>query len=140
MAELKTKKSNASAQDFVQQVENEKRRLDATRLLEMFEQETGESAVMWGDSIVGFGSYHYVYDSGREGDWPMVGFSPRKQNLTIYIMTGFAQATEILSKIGKYKNGKSCFYISKLEDVDERLLRQLIKNSYDRMKSKYHPE
>jgi hypothetical protein len=140
MAELKTKKNSASVLDFIQQVDHEKRKSDALRLLEIFTQETGESAVMWGDSIIGFGSYHYIYESGREGDWPMVGFSPRKQNLTLYIMTGFARATEILSKIGKYKTGKSCFYINKLEDVDESLLRQLIKNSFELMKSKYQPE
>ena len=90
---------------------------------------TGAEPQMWGDSIVGFGSYHYVYASGREGDWPLTGFSPRKRNLTLYIMAGFDEYDELLSRLGKFKTGKSCLYINKLEDVDQEVLAELVKRS-----------
>ena len=88
---------------------------------------------MWGDSIVGFGSYHYKYKSGREGDWPMTGFSPRKRNLTLYIMPGFSEYDDLLTNLGKYKTGKSCLYINKIEDVDLDVLRELVQQSVEHM-------
>ena len=114
-------------------MEPEKKREDSFAIIEMMKQVTGEEAVMWGASIVGFGSYHYKYASGRENDWFLVGFSPRKQNLTLYIMSGFDHYDALLSDLGKYKTGKSCLYINKLEDVDEGVLRELIKQSVDHM-------
>ena len=93
---------------------------------------------MWGPSIVGFGSYHYKYESGREGDMCITGFSPRKQNLTIYILPGFKRYSELMKKLGKYKTGKSCLYINKLEDVDMKVLKELISEDVKYMKKKYH--
>jgi len=95
----------------------------------LMQRVTGEKPVMWGDSIIGFGSYHYKYASGREGDWFLTGFAPRKQNLTLYIMSGFELYDELLGKLGKYKTGKSCLYINKLEDVDQDVLLELVKQS-----------
>jgi hypothetical protein len=92
-------------------------------------QVTGEEPVLWGDSIIGFGNYHYCYESGREGDWFLTGFSPRVQNLTLYIMSGFDQYDELMSKLGKYKTGKACLYIKKIEDVDTDVLRELVRLS-----------
>ena len=92
---------------------------------------------MWGSSIVGFGSYHYRYASGREGDWPVAGFSPRKQNLVIYIMPGFSDYGDLLGKLGKYRTGKSCLYVNKLDDVDLELLEQLVRESVAEMKRRY---
>ncbi len=90
---------------------------------------TGEEPTLWGDSIVGFGRYHYTYESGREGDWFLTGFSPRKQNLTLYIMAGFDDYDDLMNKLGKYKTGKSCLYVKKLQDIDLPILKQLIKQS-----------
>ncbi len=97
------------------------------------EEVTGEKGKMWGDSIIGFGSYRYTYASGREGDWMLVGFSPRKQNITLYIMSGFDNYQNLLDKLGKHKTGKSCLYINKTEDVDMDVLRHLVKQSVDHM-------
>lgn len=96
-------------------------------------QVTGEEPEMWGDSIVGFGSYHYKYESGREGDWFVTGFSPRKQNLTLYIMSGFDEYDNLISRLGKYKTGKSCLYIKKIDDVDQDVLQELVKKSVEHM-------
>lgn len=126
---IKTVKNNAVVKDFLNAVENEKRRKDSFVILELMERVTGEKAVMWGSSIVGFGSYHYKYASGQEGDWPITGFSPRKQNMSLYIMTGFAAYNDLLIKLGKYKTGKACLYINKLEDVDLNVLEELIRQS-----------
>ncbi|MBP2031212.1 hypothetical protein J2755_002175 [Methanohalophilus levihalophilus] len=134
MAELKTRKNDASVEDFLNGVENEKKRNDSLEIVKMMQEVTGEEPVMWGDSIVGFGSYTYKYASGRTGDWMMVGFSPRKQNLTLYIMPGFDQYDELLGKLGKYTTGKSCLYIKKLEDVDQDVLRELVKQSVEYMR------
>ena len=133
MSELKTQKNEVSVEDFLNSVEPEKKRKDSFAILEIMRQVTGEEAVMWGSSIIGFGSYHYKYASGRENEWFLVGFSPRKQNLTLYIMSGFDNYDALLSDLGKYKTGKSCLYINKLEDVDEGNLRKLIKQSVDHM-------
>ncbi len=129
MAELKTKKTDDSVEAFLNSVEHDKRRKDAFKVLELMKEVTGEEPKMWGSSIVGFGDYHYKYESGREGDWFLTGFSPRKQSLTLYIMAGFDEYADLLSKLGKYKTGKSCLYINKLEDVDLPTLKQLVKKS-----------
>jgi len=131
MSELKTQKNDSSVENLLNSVEPEKKRQDSYAILNMMKEVTREEAVMWGASIVGFGSYHYKYASGRENDWFLVGFSPRKQNLTLYIMSGFDNYDALLSDLGKYKTGKSCLYINKLEDVDEGTLRELIKQSVD---------
>ena len=137
MAELKTKKNDASVLEFLNAVDNEQRREDSLQLLRIMEEVTGEPAAMWGPAIVGFGSYHYRYASGREGDWMLTGFSPRKQNLTVYIMAGFARYDELMSRLGPHKTGKSCLYLKKLSDVDESVLRQLIAASCDHLKTTY---
>ena len=126
MVDLKTKPNDASAEAFLNSVEDEKKRQDSFAILEMMQEVTGMEPQMWGSSIVGFGSYHYKYASGREGDWFQVGFSPRKQNLTLYIMSGFDAYDDLLSKLGKHKTGKSCLYIKRLEDVDLDTLRELV--------------
>ena len=99
--------------------------------------ETGERAKMWGNSIVGFGSYHYKYASGHEGDWPITGFSPRKQNFAVYIMPGFERYAVLMAKLGKFKTGKSCLYVKRLEDVDETVLRRLVRRSVADMRKRY---
>ena len=129
MAELKTQKNKASVTEFLNGVENEKRRKDGKEVLKMMKEITGEKPAMWGPSIVGFGDYEYKYPSGQTGNWFRVGFSPRKSNLTVYIMTGFDRYDELMKKLGKYKTGKSCLYINKLEDVDRDVLRELITES-----------
>ena len=132
MAELKTQKNDASVTDFLNGVD-EKRREDCFALVELMEAATGAPAKMWGTSIVGFGSYHYKYASGREGDWMITGFSPRKQNLTLYIMSGFEEYDSLLAKLGKHSTGKSCLYIKRLADVDTDVLRQLVEASVAHM-------
>ncbi len=130
----KTQPTNASVEDFLTSVEHKKRREDGLRMLEIMTEITGEKAVMWGDSIVGFGSYPYKTKSGCAGNWFYTGFSPRKQNLTLYIMDGFKKRPELLDKLGKCKTSVACLYINKLEDVDEKVLRQVIKESADYVK------
>lgn len=138
MAENKTRPNRKSIMKFLEGVTPVKRREDGQRLLQIMSEITGEEPKMWGTSIIGFGSYHYQYESGREGDSPMTGFSPRKASLSVYIMGGFPRHESLMSKLGKYKTGKSCLYINKLEDVDEKVLRQLIKASWSHMKKTYH--
>jgi len=135
MSENKTRPTDKSVIDFLNGVDHKTRREDGFALLEMMETLTGEDAVLWGSSIVGFGSYHYKYESGREGDMPCVGFSPRKQSMTLYIMPGFDDYDDMLAKLGKHKIGKSCLYVNKLADVDDNVLRNLIKHSYEHMKA-----
>lgn len=129
MAELKTRPTDASVEEFLNKVEDDKKRKDAFELLEIFKKVTGEEPKMWGDSIVGFGTYVYKYASGRTAEWMECGFSPRKQNLTVYIMTGFDGFGEALSKLGKHKTGKSCLYIKKLKDIDQAVLEKMIAES-----------
>lgn len=129
MAKLKTQKTDASVEDFLNNVSHEKRREDSFAMLELMREVTGEEPAMWGTSIVGFGSYRYKYASGREGEWPLTGFAPRKRNLTVYITEGFENYDSLLAELGKYKTGKSCLYINKLEDVDIATLRELIRQS-----------
>lgn len=138
MAELKTKPNDASVEDFLNSVEHEKRRRDAFEVLKIMQDITGQPPRMWGGSIVGFGSYHYKTSSGQEGDWPITGFSPRKQSLTLYIMPGFDRYEELMTQLGKYKTGKSCLYINKLEDVNQDVLKTLIRESYELMDEKYN--
>ncbi len=136
-AELKTKINDTSVVNFLNSVEDENKKNDSFVVLDLMKKLTKEEPKMWGDSIIGFGSYHYKYASGREGDWFLCGFSPRKQNLTLYIMSGFSKYDELLSKIGKYKTGKSCLYIKKLDDINMKILEELIKDSLDYMKKTY---
>ena len=122
---------------FLDGVENPRRREDARRLLALMQEVTGELPKMWGATIVGFGSYHYRYASGREGDWPVVGFAPRKQNLVLYIMPGFTRYSALLAKLGKHRTGKSCLYVNKLDDIDPRILEELVRESVAEMKRRY---
>jgi hypothetical protein len=133
MAELKTKENDASVEAFLDSVENEKKRKDSYTVLNLMKDVTKIEPKMWGDSIVGFGNYHYRYASGREGDWFLTGFSPRKQNLTLYIISGFDGYSSLLENLGKYTTGVSCLYIKKLEDVDLKTLRELVRQSVDHM-------
>lgn len=133
MAELKTKQNEQSVTDFLQLVPDERKRNDSFAILEIMKEVTGQEPKMWGDTIVGFGTYHYKYASGREGDWFVTGFSPRKQNLTLYIMSGFDEYDELLGKLGKYKTGKACLYINRLSDVDMAVMKELILKSVAHM-------
>lgn len=137
MAENKTKPTDVAVEDFLNAVENDRRRSDAFELLAMMRELTGEEAKMWGASIIGFGSYHYKYESGREGDFMQLGFSPRKANLVCYIMLGFSGYQALMDRLGKYKTGKSCLYINKLDDIDRAVLRQLIEKSLADLRQKY---
>jgi len=134
MAELKTKKTEASVEKFLDGVKDEQKRKDSYAILKLMKQVTKANPKMWGDSIIGFGSYHYKYASGREGDWFLTGFSPRKQNLTLYIMSGFTKYPGLLKKLGKFKTGKSCLYINKIEEIDFQILKELIKHSVGYLK------
>jgi len=135
MSELKTKVNNASVEKFLNAVVDEQARKDCYEILKIMKQVTKEEPKMWGASIVGFGSYHYKGASGREGDWMLTGFSPRKQNLTLYLMHGFDVHKELLKKLGKHKTSMGCLYIKKLEDVDKKVLKELVAESVKRMKS-----
>jgi hypothetical protein len=134
VAELKTQENEASVEAFLNSVPDDKKRQDSFTILKLMQEVTGEPPKMWGDSIVGFGRYHYKYASGREGDWFLTGFAPRKQSLTLYIMSGFDEYDTLLSNLGKHKTGKSCLYIKKIEDVDLATLRKLVKQSVAHMK------
>ena len=134
MSDLKTKPSGESVTKFVNAVEDEQLRADCKLLVKMMKEATRKQPKMWGDSIVGFGSYHYKNRSGREGDWFLVGCSPRKRDLTIYIMDGFDNHAAQMKKLGKYRTGKSCLYVKKLADVDLRVLQQIIEKSARTMK------
>lgn len=130
MAETKTKFTGASVDTFLQGVEHIQRRADGKALREMMERVTGESATMWGPSIVGFGSYHYRYASGHEGDAPRVGFSPRSANLTLYV-GGFPEYDALLGRLGKHKRSKACLYLGKLTNVDLGVLEEIVRRTYD---------
>ncbi len=138
MSELKTKLTKASATNFIKGLSDQKKKKDGLALLKLFKEVTGERPHMWGASIIGFGSYHYKSErSSQEGDWPLTGFSPRKQNLTLYIMLGLGNSTDLLKKLGKHKKSVGCLYINKLEDVDTAVLKQIIKRSVVAMRKKY---
>ncbi|MCL4269834.1 MAG: DUF1801 domain-containing protein [Anaerolineales bacterium] len=134
MAELKTKKNDASVEDFLNTIKDEQIRADCFEISTLMSQVTKAEPKMWGSSIIGFGQYHYKYASGREDDWMLVGFSPRKQNITLYIMAGFDRYDELLAKLGKFTTGKSCLYIKKLADVDKKVLKKLVTESVKVMK------
>lgn len=137
VAENKTKATKRSVTDFINSIEDKQKRSDAKTVSAMMRKATGARARMWGSSIVGFGEYHYKYDSGREGDYMIAGFSPRKQALTVYIMAGFSRYQSLMKKLGKYKTGKSCLYIKRLSDVDEKILEQLIVKAVQYMRKNY---
>jgi len=132
-AELKTKQTEQSVAEFLGSVSDDKKRQASWKISELMQAATQAEPKMWGEGIIGFGQYHYKHASGREGDWFLTGFSPRKQNLTLYIMTGFDQYETLLGKLGKYKTGKACLYINKLEDIDLEVLKELIEKSVDHM-------
>jgi uncharacterized protein DUF1801 len=137
MAENKTQPHDGSVEDFLNSVEDEQKRRDAFEVLALMKEVTSEAPKMWGPGIVGFGTYHYKYDSGREGDFLITGFSPRKAALTLYIMPGFRRYDEYMQKLGEFKTGKSCLYIKKLEHVDMDVLRKLVSESFGYMRQKY---
>jgi len=137
VAELKTRPSGASVEAFLQGVADEARREDCRTVLALMRRVTGAEAEMWGPSIVGFGSYHYTYASGREGDWFLTGFSPRKRDLTLYIMAGFSAYDDLLARLGPHKTGKSCLYVKRLADLDLEALEALIAASVEHMREAY---
>ncbi len=139
MTAIKTLVNDASVEDFINKVPDETRKQDGFALLKLFKKITGLEPKMWGASIIGFGQYHYKSAKSRqEGDWMLTGFSPRKQNLALYLMLGFTDYTDLLNKLGKHKTGMGCLYINKLADVDMKVLEKLIEKSYKNM-SKSHP-
>lgn len=137
MTENKTKQNDQSVAAFIQAVPGEERRKDCQAILELMQKVTGKEPKMWGGSIVGFGFYHYKYASGREGDMPLVAFSPRKQNLTLYLMGySFDQQADLLSRLGKHSLGKGCLYIKRLADVDLAVLKELVEWSFTQMSAR----
>jgi hypothetical protein len=137
MAETKTKPTAVTVDSFIDAVENPVRRADARAVLAMMQRVTGESPQMWGPSIVGFGSYHYKYDSGHEGTSCRLGFSPRKAELVLYVLTGEAEQESLLARLGKHKTGKSCLYVKKLADVDMAMLEEITRGALKHMDAKY---
>ena len=137
MTESKTKSTVQSVEEFLNAIPDEQKRADAVALAKLIKQVTRLEPTMWGGSIVGYGSYHYKYASGREGDSCLVGFSPRKQNFTLYLMLGVADYSDLLDKLGKHKTGKGCLYINTLADVDVPTLKELIKRSVQQLKTMY---
>lgn len=137
MAEQKTKQTAASVEEFLDGLPDDSVRSDCRALVSMMRDATGAPARMWGPSIVGFGEYHYKYESGREGDFFLVGFSPRARQLSLYITAGFDRYDEIMQRLGKYKTGKSCLYVKRLADIDAAALRELIEESVAYMKGRY---
>lgn len=137
MTELKTQVNDNSVKAFLNSIEDQQRREDCFKVLEIMQELTGCPARMWGKSIVGCDTYHYKYASGKEADWMLTAFSPRKTSLTIYIMPGFDDYSDLMEKLGKYKTGKSCLYLKKLADVDLKILKKLIKKSIEDMRKKY---
>ncbi|GAA5522726.1 DUF1801 domain-containing protein [Aliifodinibius salicampi] len=138
MATLKTQPTENDVKEFLNAIDDRQKRKDSFKILGIMKSITGEEPKMWGSSIIGFGQYHYQYESGREGDWFLTGFSPRKKNLSLYIMAGFDNYDDLMSRLGKYKTGKSCLYIKRLEQVDLDILKKLIKESVDYMRAKYN--
>jgi len=136
MAELKTRETGRSVREFLESIPGEKRRSECATVLKIMKEATKAGPKMWGPSIVGFGNYHYKYDSGREGDWFLAGFSPRKQALTLYIMAGFAEYDDLMAKLGKHAQGKSCLYIKDLDGIHLPTLKTLIRKSAARMKKR----
>lgn len=134
MAENKTKPEKENVVDFINKIRDEEKRKDSFVILELMKKITKENPVMWGSSIIGFGNYHYKFASGREGDWPIVAFSPRKQSISFYLTCFKIESFELLKKLGKHKIGVSCLYVNKLKDIDMKILKQLIEFSIDQTK------
>lgn len=137
MYEQKTKETDASVIEFIEQVDSPKKREDAYRLLDLFTEATGCEAKMWGPSIIGFGAYHYVYKTGHEGDAPLAGFSPRKAKISLYFAPGDTEREALLAKFGKHTSGKACIYINKVDDIDMDVLKELIRQSVVFLQSQY---
>lgn len=137
MAENKTRQTTHSVAQYLASIENDRRRNDCKAVMKLMREATGKRARMWGSSLIGFGSYHYKYDSGREGDMPLTGVSPRKQNLVVYIMPGFRPYNDLMKRLGRHKTGKSCLYINNLADIDLSVLSSLIRKSARDMEKKY---
>ena len=138
MAENKTQRNDGDVMAYLESVQHKRRREDSLVVKEMMEEITGEPAEMWGTSIVGFGAYHYRYESGREGDFMLTGFAPRKQSLTLYIMGGHERHEQQFARLGKHRTGSSCLYINKLADVDLEVLREIISDSVAYMRGANH--
>ncbi|KAF0822631.1 DUF1801 domain-containing protein [Cytobacillus firmus] len=137
MYEVKTKENDNSVIEFIEKVESPKKKEDAYKLLDIFTDTTGYQAKMWGPSIIGFGSYHYKYASGHEGDAPLVGFSPRKAKISLYFAQGDKKRDELLERFGKHTTGKACVYINKISDIDAEVLKELIVQSIDFLRETY---
>lgn len=140
MSQNKTVPSDVSVTRYLDAIDDPERRADCDTLVDLMQRVTGKPPVMWGTSIVGFGSYHYVYDSGREGDMCLTGFSSRKTSLSIYIMSGFGDRPDLMERLGKYKTGKSCLYVKRLSDIDLAVLDELVADSIERMKQRYETD
>jgi hypothetical protein len=137
MATTKTKATENDVTDFIKSWAEEKRHEDSFKLIELMQAASGQEPKMWGPSIIGFGNYHYKYESGHEGDAPLIGFSPRKAAISLYVYTGLGDHEPLLEGLGKFKMGKACIYINKLSDIDEKKLKQLMKETMKFLKSKY---
>lgn len=137
MAQNKTQPTEQKVSEFIASIDDAGKRADCKALMKLMREITGNRATMWGPSIVGFGKYHYKYASGREGDFFLTGFSPRKQNLTIYIVSGFTAHAKLMKKLGRFKTGKSCLYVKSLDDIDGTVLKQLVGASVDYMRKTY---
>jgi len=133
MKQNKTRATQKSPIDFIQAIEDPQKRADCEKIHKMMSEITGAEGKMWGESIIGYGDYHYKYASGREGDWFITGFSPRKSTITLYLSYGFEENEDIMSGLGKYKTGKACLYLKKLDDVNEASLKKLIKKTVDKV-------
>jgi len=140
MYKLKTQPTDSSVVAFIESVESEKKQEDAFKLLDIFTETTGMEPKIWGESIIGFGSYHYKYESGHEGDAALVGFSPRKARFSLYFATGDEKREELLKDFGKHKTGKACVYVNKLDDIDVDVLKKLIDQSIDFLEETYGEE
>ncbi len=137
MSELKTRENDSGVIDFIHTIADEEKRQDCLEVMQVMKEITSREPKMWGGSIIGFGKYHYKYASDREGDWFLTGLSPRKQSLTLYLMSGLDDDDKLLARLGKYKTGKACLYIKRLEDVDRNILREMITRSVERTIRKY---
>ena len=137
MTALKTTQNEDSVDEFLKSIEDPEKQKTSLQILDIIKEISGKEPKMWGDSIIGFGKYHYKYATGREGDWMRIAFSPRKQNFSIYIMDGFDNHSDLMEKLGKYKTGKSCLYIKKLQDIDIKILKELMKKSLLNMEKLY---
>jgi hypothetical protein len=137
MAKNKTTETEVSVIDYINAIEQEGKRQDSFKLIELMKNVSGEEPKMWGPSIIGFGNYHYKYDSGHEGDAPLIGFSPRKAAISLYVFTGLDEQLYLLDNLGKFTMGKACIYVKKLADIDEKALTNLMKETINFLQSKY---